>query len=92
MNELLMVLTLMVPAPDKAVSWTINEVPSQVQLLHKGGLEISYVATQVPCNAETQRVGFKRYDGDGSCYMVDLNYPVFYRHKDMWLSLTRRDK
>ena len=86
MNELLITILLVIPTPDKLVSWTINEVPSQVQVVHKTGLQVSYNAVNVPCHtqpkADTQML-FSA--GKDKCYLVlDLKSPVFIRHPNYW--------
>ena len=49
MNEILITIMLVIPAPDKHVDWTINKIPTQIQLIHEDGTEVSYNAMPVPC-------------------------------------------
>jgi hypothetical protein len=49
MNELIITIMLVIPAPHKMVDWTLNEVPTQIQLIHENGIEVSYNAASVPC-------------------------------------------
>ena len=89
MNELLVTILLAIPAPDKMVNFTINEVPTQVQLVHETGLQVSYNAVNVPChtqpNADTQMLISSDKD---NCYLIlDLQSPVFIRHPDYWHSI-----
>ena len=86
MNELLETIMLVVPAPNKMVNFTINEVPTQIQVIHKSGLEVSYSASRVPChvrpNNPTQMV-FRTSNTD--CYLVfDTGSPRFVRHPYYW--------
>ena len=56
MNELLITIMLVVPAPNKMVDWNINEVPTQIQLVHEDGTEVSYNATAVPCKYKPRSI------------------------------------
>ena len=86
MNELLITILLVIPSPDKLVSWTINEVPTQVQLIHKTGLQVSYNATRVPCHTQPKvDIQMLFSNSKDNCYLVlDLQSPVFIRHPDYW--------
>ena len=89
MNELIITIMLAFPAPDKMVNFTINEVPTQVQLVHETGLQVSYNAVNVPCHtqpkADTQML---ISSGKDNCYLIlDLQSPVFIRHPDYWHSI-----
>ena len=53
MNEILVTIMLLIPSPDKAVDWTLNQVPTQIQLTHKNGFEASYHSQRVPCDRGT---------------------------------------
>ena len=46
-KELVVIVILLLPVPAKYVSWTVNEVPTQVQLMFKDGREASYPAKNV---------------------------------------------
>ena len=89
MNELLITIMLAIPTPDKMVYFTVNEVPTQVQLVHETGLQVSYNAVNVPCHtqpkADTQML---ISSGKDNCYLIlDLQSPVFIRHPDYWHSI-----
>ena len=89
MNELLITILLAIPTPSKMVNFTINEVPTQVQLIHETGLQVSYNAVNVPCHtqpkADTQML---ISSGKDNCYLIlDLQSPVFIRHPDYWHSI-----
>ena len=92
MNELLVTLMLVIPAPDKMVDWTINEVPTQVQIIYKYGLAASYSSKPVPCNTKLEnknQILFKvKSDFMKECYLV-LNHrkPIFVRWTDQWLKV-----
>ena len=92
MNELLVTLMLVIPAPDKMVDWTVNEVPTQVQIIYKYGLAASYSSKPVPCNTKLEnknQILFKvKSDFMKECYLV-LNHrkPIFVRWTDQWLKV-----
>ena len=92
MNELLLTLMLVIPAPDKMVDWTVNEVPTQVQIIYKYGLAASYSSKPVPCNTKLEnknQILFKvKSDFMKECYLV-LNHrkPIFVRWTDQWLKV-----
>jgi hypothetical protein len=92
MKELLVTLMLVIPAPDKMVDWTINEVPTQVQIIYKYGLEASYSSKIVPCHTKLEnknQILFKvKSDFMKECYLV-LNHrePLFVRWTDQWLKV-----
>ena len=86
MNELLVTFMLVVPLPSALVSWSINEVPTQVQLIHKSGLEVSYTAGLVPCTRRPKNSREMIFKTDNyHCYLVfDLSQPRFVRHPFYW--------
>ena len=86
MNELLITILLVIPTPDKLISFTINEVPTQVQLVHETGLQVSYNAVNVPCNTQPEVDTQMLFStGKDNCYLIlDLQSPVFIRHPDYW--------
>ena len=86
MNELLITILLVIPTPDKLVSWTINEVPTQVQLVHETGLQVSYNAVNVPCHTQPEVDTQMLFStGKDKCYLIlDLQLPIFIRHPDYW--------
>jgi hypothetical protein len=91
MNELIITIMLVIPAPHKMVDWTINEVPTQIQLIHEDGTEVSYNATAVPCDYKPRStnemvfVSPQAYTEDNRCYSIfDLSSPRFIRHPNYW--------
>ena len=86
MNELLITIMLVVPTPDKMVNFTINQVPTQIQVEHESGLEVSYSATRVPCNVRPENPKEMVFrTGDDHCYLVfDTSNPEFVRHPYYW--------
>lgn len=92
MNELLVTLMLVIPSPDKMVDWTVNEVPNQVQILYKYGLEASYSSKLVPCHSKLDnknQILFKvKTDFMQECYLL-LNHrePNYVRWTDQWLKI-----
>ena len=94
MKELLVTLMLVIPAPDKMVDWTINEVPTQVQIIYKYGLEASYNSKPVPCTTKLEnknQILFKvKSDFMKECYLV-LNHrePNYVRWTDQWLKVKK---
>ena len=89
LNEILITIMLLIPAPHKGIDWTINEVPTQIQIIHKSGLEVSYSATPVSCNfipRPKREILFR--SSRNHCYVVsDLNSPRFVRHPSYWYSV-----
>ena len=89
-KELVVIVILLLPVPDKYVSWTINEVPTQVQLMFKDGREASYPAKNVSC--ETVPEGHQLLlvlDSQHipECYLADVIEPTFVRHSKYWLKV-----
>ena len=86
MNELVIAIMLVIPSPYKIVNWTVNQVPTQIQLVHKSGLEVSYNASPVSCSfrpRNNKEMIFKSSETD--CYAIyDLSSPAFIRHRDFW--------
>ncbi len=90
MNELIITIMLVIPAPHKMVDWSLNEVPTQIQLVHESGLEVSYTANPVNCRHRPRNryemVFVSKQSGeDNRCYSVhDLSSPRFVRHPYYW--------
>tara|TARA_R100000306_G_C4361955_1_gene135720 strand:+ start:334 stop:648 length:315 start_codon:yes stop_codon:yes gene_type:complete len=86
MNELIVTIMLVIPSPHKMVDWTVNEVPTQIQIVHKSGLEVSYTAMPVPCTfrpRHSKEMVFR--SPEDRCYSVyDLSSPRFVRHPYYW--------
>ena len=94
MNEILVTIMLLIPSPDKAVDWTLNQVPTQIQLTHKNGFEASYHSQRVPCDrgthSETEMMFMSEQGSptDNVCYIIpDITNPQFVRHPDYWYSV-----
>jgi len=90
MKELLITLILTIPPPDKMVDWTINQVPNQVQIMYKYGLEVSHHAKNVPCHTRPETVYqiFFKTDTEymQECYLIlDWREPNFVRYPNQWL-------
>ena len=85
MNEILISILLTVPLFDSHDSWTINQVPSQVQVQHHNScITVSYSAVPVPCDTTTPTVGQRLLLEDSEwmqeCYLVlDINHPSFVK-------------
>ena len=94
MNELLVTIMLIIPAPNKMVDWTLNEVPTQIQVVHESGLEVSYSASKVPCHVRPKspkEMVFRT--SDIHCYLVfDINTPRFVRHPHFWHKIQLQKK
>ena len=86
MNELLVTIMLVVPAPSKMINFTINLVPTQIQVEHESGLQVSYGAVKVPCNIRPKNPKEMVFrTGDAHCYLVfDISTPEFVRHPYYW--------
>ena len=89
MEELLITIMLLIPAPHKGINWTINEVPTQIQIIHKSGLEVSYNATPVPCTSKPRHKKEMIFQAPmDRCYSVfDLSSPSFVRHPSYWYKI-----
>ena len=94
MNEILITIMLVIPAPDKFIAWTINEVPTQIQLIHEDGTEVSYHAMPVPCGHKPRSdkelifMSPQTSTEDNYCYAIfDTGKPTFVRHKNYWHSI-----
>ena len=81
---------LVIPAPHKMVDWTLIEVPTQIQLIHEDGVEVSYNATAVPCKYKPRSINEmvfvspQAYE-DNLCYSIfDMSRPLFIRHPHYW--------
>jgi len=86
MNELIITIMLIIPSPSKLVNWSVNKIPTQVQIIHKSGLEVSYNANPVSCKfrpRNTNEMVFK--SSNDHCYAIyDLSNPTFIRHPNHW--------
>jgi hypothetical protein len=86
MNELIITIILMIPSPSKLVNWSVNEIPTQIQLIHESGLEVSYGASPVSCKVRpnnSKEMVFR--SPDNYCYAIyDINSPTFIRHPNHW--------
>lgn len=93
MNELLITILLVVPSPHKLASWSVNQVPTQIQIIHKSGLEVSYTAIPVSCTTRPLNKKEMVFQSpQDNCYLVeDLSSPKFVRHKDFWFPVTKGD-
>ena len=93
-NQLIITIMLVVPAPVHFIDWTINEVPTQIQLIHEDGTEVSYQADSVPCAykprspKEMTFSSVQASEGDNRCYAIlELDKPRFLRHPDFWYGI-----
>ena len=94
MGELLITILLTIPSPTKMVGWTLNEIPTQIQLIHKDGVEVSYHATPVSCEYRPQSIKEMTFvteqasKEDKRCYLIyDLGHPTYVRHPNFWLNV-----
>jgi len=86
MNELLISVLLLLPPPAKAIGWEVNQVPTQLQVIHKDGLQVSYQAMKIPCSVVEEAPNQKIFSsGLGDCYLIlDITEPVYVRHPHRW--------
>ena len=86
MNELIITIMLVIPSPHKLVNWTVNEVPTQIQIIHESGLEVSYNSTPVSCKFRPRHIKEMVFRSPNNrCYSVyDLSSPRFVRHPFFW--------
>jgi len=86
MNELIITIMLIIPSPHKLVNWSVNTIPTQIQIIHESGLEVSYNAAPVSCKFKPRHkreMVFK--SPNDRCYSVyDLSSPTFIRHPNHW--------
>ena len=77
---------LVIPAPHKMVNWSVNEVPTQIQLVHESGLEVSYNSNPVSCRFRQRHLKEMVFRSPNNrCYSVhDLSSPRFVRHPYYW--------
>jgi hypothetical protein len=77
MDVLIVAIMLVIPSPFTMVDWTVNEVPTQIQVIHKS------------CDFKPRhkREMIFRSPMD-RCYSVfDLSSPRFVRHPDYWYKI-----
>jgi hypothetical protein len=93
-NELLITIMLVIPAPHTMVDWSLGEIPSQIALIYEDGTETSYNYTSVPCTYKPRspkEMTFKSpqaSEGDFRCYAIlELNKPRFIRHQNFWFGI-----
>ena len=86
MNELLISVLLLLPPPAKAIGWNVNQVPTQLQVIHKDGLQVSYQAMRVPCSVVVEAPNQKIFSsGPSDCYLIlDITEPMYVRHPHRW--------
>ena len=86
MNELIITIMLIIPSPHKLIDWSVNEIPTQIQIIHETGLEVSYTATPVSCLIRPRHAKEMVFRSPNNrCYSVyDLSSPKFVRHPDHW--------
>ena len=92
MNELLITIVLLIPPTSQGVSWDVNEIPNQMVITYKTGVQASYSTTQVPCNAVAIKKGWTLYKTKSTnqpvCYLTDVSRPVMVRGS--WTGVTVR--
>jgi hypothetical protein len=86
MNELIITIMLVIPSPHKWVNWSVNQIPTQIQIIHETGLEVSYNAIPVSCSFKPRHAKEMVFRSPNNrCYSVyDLSSPRFVRHPDYW--------
>ena len=86
MNELIITIMLIIPSPHKLIDWSVNEIPTQIQIIHKSGLEVSYTATPVSCKFQPRHENEMVFRSpQNRCYSVyDLSSPRVVRHPYYW--------
>ena len=93
-KEMVVIVILSVPIPETYVDWSINKVPTQVQLTWESGLQASYHAKIVSCETTTpqqyQMLMIEDSDFIQECYLIeDVRQPQFVRHPDQWYGVRR---
>jgi len=83
MNELIITIVLFIPPAAHGIHWDVNEIPNQVVITYKTGVQASYSTTQVPCNAVAIKKGWALYKTKSTnqpvCYLTDVSSPVMVR-------------
>ncbi len=89
MNEIIVTIMLLIPSPHKLVDWSVNKVPTQIQLTYESGLEVSYAAVPVSCKSRPKHKHEMIFRSTQEhCYLVyDLNDPQFIRHPYFWYKI-----
>ena len=87
-GELVVIVMLLLPAPEKHLNWTVNEIPTQVQLIFEEDIQVSYAGKKVSCETKPEvfellLVPDSEYMAD--CYMADVTKPLFVRHPYYWM-------
>jgi hypothetical protein len=90
--EMIAQVLILIPSPERYEKWTINEIPTQVELTHKSGISVSYDAEQAPCNTipkSGQMLMKEDSSFDQRCYMIlDKQDPQFVRRNPQyWLRI-----
>ena len=92
MNELLITIILLIPPASQGVRWDVNEIPNQMVITYKSGVQASYSTTHVPCNAVAMKTGWVVYKTKSTdqpvCYLTDVSSPVMVRGS--WTGVTVR--
>jgi hypothetical protein len=83
MNELIIILTLIIPTVDKAIDWDVGDVPNQMTMTYPSGVQATYSTMMVPCHTKAQHPGWKLYKTKSMqqdvCYLTDTNNPLMAR-------------
>ena len=89
-KEIVVTLTLLIQPPDtENIRWRIESIPNQLQVLHKGGIEVSYPYKINDCrtlSAIEREVIF--VGQDNVCYVIDATQPSMFRTREHWLGVS----
>ena len=89
MNEILITILLLIPPPDKNISWKVEGIPNQLQVLHKQhNLEVSYPYKVNDCRTvhPLKHEFVFEFLGENVCYLIDTRSPSFIRTHGKWLA------
>lgn len=81
-KALLLTITLLVPPPSSDIRWGLENIPNQLQVKHKDGLEVSYPYKVNDCRTVTP-MDYEfvfEFRGENVCYLIDTRSPNFIRY------------
>ena len=89
-EEIIVKLQVRVLPPDRnEIRWRIESIPNQLQVIHQGGIEVSYPYKVNDCRtltASEREVIF--VSQDNVCYVIDATQPSMFRTREYWLSIS----
>ena len=89
-EEIIVKLQVRVLPPDKnEIRWRIESIPNQLQVIHQGGIEVSYPYKVNDCRTLTASEREVIFVGqDNVCYIIDATQPSMFRTREQWLGIS----